>query len=88
MAIFDTDDGDSEIYVMDADGANIQRLTHRPGADGHPDWSPDGTKIVFTYLGVRNEMYGADHGLYVIDVDGTNLQQLTAGGRTEGHPNW
>ena len=75
-------DGDElEIYVMDADGANIQRLTHRSGADGHPDWSPDGKKIVFT-------SYGDDHGIYVIDADGTNLQRLTAGGRTEGHPDW
>jgi len=75
-------DGDElEIYVMDADGANIQRLTHRFGADGHPDWSPDGKKIVFT-------SYGDDHGIYVIDADGTNLQRLTAGGRTEGHPDW
>ncbi len=75
-------DGDElEIYVMDADGANIQRLTHRSGADSHPDWSPDGKKIVFT-------SYGDDHGIYVMDADGANVQRLTSSERFEGHPDW
>ena len=83
------DDADEiEIYVMDADGANIQRLTHRPGPDGHPDWSPDGSEIVFAFYGEGNTGTGDDVGIYVIGADGTNLRQLTFGGRNEGHPNW
>ena len=84
-------DGDEfEIYVMDADGANIQRLTHRPNADGHPDWSPDGTKIIFTVYGDQEATGNSDeHGIiYVMDADGTNVHQLTFGGRGEGHPDW
>jgi len=77
-----------EIYVMDADGTNIQRLTHRPGADGHPDWSPDGSEIVFNFLGEGNTGTGEEHGIYVIGADGTNLRQLTAGFGRHGHPNW
>ena len=88
MGGFDTDDGDIEIYVMDADGTNIQRLTHEPGADGAPDWSPDGSEIVFNYLGEGNTGTGEEHGIYVIGADGTNHRRLTAGGRNEGHPNW
>ena len=30
---------DSNIYVMDADGGNIQRLTKDPEVDNWPDWS-------------------------------------------------
>ncbi len=82
------DGAEFEIYVMDADGANIQRLTHRPNADGHPDWSPDGTKITFTLYGDGNDGYGDEHGIYVMDADGTNVRRLTFGGRTDGHPNW
>ncbi len=81
-------DTDIEIYVMDADGTNIQRLTHRPGANGHPDWSPDGSEIVFAFYGEGNTGTGDDVGIYVIGADGTNLRRLTAGGRNEGHPNW
>lgn len=29
-----------ELYVMDADGTNIRRLTHNKVADTHPDWQP------------------------------------------------
>jgi len=79
------------ICVMDADGTNIQRLTHRPGDVGHPDWSPDGSKIVFTVYDVDQPAPGEDegwhwdeHGIYVMDADGTNVQRLTAvGGRTD-----
>jgi len=79
-------DTDIEIYVMDVDGANIQRLTHRPGADGNPDWSPDGTKIVFNFYG--EDGTGEEVGLWLIGADGMNLRRLTAGGRNEGHANW
>ena len=40
-------DGNNEIYVMDADGGNRERLTDNPANDFDPDWSPDGTKIAF-----------------------------------------
>jgi dipeptidyl aminopeptidase/acylaminoacyl peptidase len=37
-----------EIYVMDPDGSNLQRLTENPAYDLDPEWSPDGTEISFT----------------------------------------
>jgi choice-of-anchor C domain-containing protein len=41
---------DGDIWVMDADGNNRQRLTVVPGEDEsiYPRWSPDGTRIVFS----------------------------------------
>ncbi len=38
---------EGEIYVMDVDGKNIQRLTNSPGWDGSPAWSADGKTIYF-----------------------------------------
>lgn len=38
---------DVEVYVVDADGSNVARLTESEGFDGFPAWSPDGTKIAF-----------------------------------------
>src|SRR5690242_7598134 len=40
-------DGNSEIYVMNSDSTDQERLTTDPGSDDRPDWSPDGTRIVF-----------------------------------------
>ena len=36
-----------EIYVVDADGSGLRRLTHNWKSDGTPAWSPDGRKILF-----------------------------------------
>ena len=39
---------DYNIFVMNADGSNVTRLTDTEGNDGWPAWSPDGSSIVFT----------------------------------------
>ena len=40
-------DGDIEIYVINADGTHLNRLTQAPGRDAHPAFSRDGRKIAF-----------------------------------------
>ena len=42
------DDGNTDVYIVGADGLGEQRLTRHPGVDGNPAWSPDGRKIAFT----------------------------------------
>ena len=38
---------DPDIYVMNADGSNIARITDDPAMDLSPAWSPDGEHIAF-----------------------------------------
>lgn len=79
---------DFEIYVMDADGGNIEQLTDNApmlGEDGvtltdindlDPAVSPDGTRIAFTSN--RPAPDGStDNELYVMAMDGSGLTQLT-----------
>jgi len=71
-------DGGNNIYVMDDDGGNVQRLTfiQRPGTDGNPAWSPDGKRIAFQ-RNVSEDTRLQLLQLFVIDNDGSNLEQLT-----------
>ena len=66
-------DGNSEIYVMDADGSE-RRLTHAAAADYDPAFSPDGQQIAFT-----SERDGNSE-IYVMDADGSGETQLTQNG--------
>ncbi len=62
-----------EIYVMDADGANVKRLTDVPGYDGGPFWSADGSKITWR----RFSEDGARAEVFTINADGTEERQIT-----------
>src|SRR5260221_1317060 len=64
-------DGNNEVYVMNADGTGVTRLTNDPAIDQDPAWSPDGSRITFT--STRNGNYD----IYVMNADGTCVTQLT-----------
>ena len=55
---------DSDVWVIDVDGANDRRLTFANGTDNRPRWSPDGTRMAF--LSDR----GGRNAIYVIDPRG------------------
>lgn len=61
----------SEIYLMEADGSNIRKLTNNPSADNHPRWSPDGKSLL--YLSTRHEGIQA----WLLPLDGGEPVQLT-----------
>lgn len=71
-----------ELYLGDADGANITRLTSHGGRDWFASWSPDGTQIAF------NSDREGDENIYLINADGTNLRQLTAHPADDFHAMW
>jgi len=45
--------GRPQIYVMNADGSDVTRLSYQGGSAYDPVWSPDGTKLAF--LRIQNE---------------------------------
>ena len=40
--------GSYDLYVMDADGRDVRRLTVDAGSEGDPVWTPDGSRILYT----------------------------------------
>lgn len=73
---------DQEIYVIDADGSNLTRLTNGPRSKGFPSWSPDGKKIVFTVAGSGV----STDDIYIMDANGSNVINLTS--NTPGDDYW
>jgi hypothetical protein len=84
--------GDREIYTMDAEGNDVRRLTHDPGADETPAWSPAWTRLAFQ--SDRNGNWDifdlrADCGLADQGVEGAcDLRQLTDDPADDLLPAW
>ncbi len=47
LAFADRTENSVELFLIDLNGANRQRLTHNAADDLAPSWSPDGRRIVF-----------------------------------------
>lgn len=75
-------EGNYDLYVMDADGSNIRRLTGAQGSDGQPAWTPDGTRLVFT--GTRNGV----PQIYIMPADSADAEPvpLTTSAGGNQHP--
>src|SRR5262249_53074056 len=68
--------GNNDIYVMDFDGSNQSRLTIDSKFDEAPDWSPDGSKIVFQKRDGFN-LLSSHSEIWVMNADGTDPRQFT-----------
>jgi Tol biopolymer transport system component len=62
-----------EIYLMNADGSDVRRLTRTPGYDGGPFFSPDGQRIVWR----RFETNGVVADVWTMKLDGSDAQRVT-----------
>jgi Tol biopolymer transport system component len=84
LEIFETD-----IYIMNADGNHQIKLTNMPGIAAQPMFSPDGTKILFSY----SLSSGGDppnlisSAFYVMDSDGSGLKTIS-NRKGDSDPTW
>lgn len=65
-----------EIYVCDADGANLHQVTHLGKANWAPYFHPDGKRILFSSN--HHSQRGYDFQLYIIAEDGSGLEKITS----------
>lgn len=81
---FDNRQSTYEIFIMNADGTNVERLTDNNVIDHYPSWSPDGKKIAFC----------GGNEVHVIDLATRNVMQLTGIGedikdaKSSAAPDW
>ena len=79
-----------DIYVIDADGSDPQRLTENRKDDRDPSWSPDGKRIVFRARreGHFENKFAITYEIYVMDADGGNPQRFTENRKNDWDPVW
>ena len=80
--------GTAEMFIVNADGTG-RHVLKTPGlAAGDPDWSADGSLIVFSTEPIHEWLVIADHpDVYTVHPDGTGLKRLTFDGGS-GAPSW
>jgi TolB protein len=77
-----------EIYVINADGTGLRRLTDSPASDGFSSWSQDGRTIAFTSTRDDCSMseasdckttgdIGPYHTLYMVNANGSGIREVT-----------
>lgn len=77
IAMTSNRDGNNEVYVMDPNGDNQDRVTDNTmntSNDQRPDISPDGNQIVFS------SNRDGNFEIFVMNSDGSNPRQLTVTG--------
>jgi len=80
--VFESDRGGrQQIYIMNADGTNPQRISFGDGSYSTPVWSPRGDYIAFT------KQSEGQFSIGVMRPDGSGERLLTSGFHNEG-PTW
>ncbi len=74
--------GDPEIWVADAGGGNLHKLTSFRGPDIGPAWNPR-TNAQIAWVSGRT----GEPQIYIMDQDGANIQRMTDGGYAIS-PSW
>ena len=77
-------DGDSDLYLVGADGTGEHRVTDDAGNESVPVWSPDGTRVAFARMldtGNRGE-------LEILDVASGRVTTLHGAHVTHDAPVW
>jgi len=77
----------TDVYVMEANGSNVTRLTTDDAAEFHPVWSPIGDRIAF----VRPEHQTGNEylGVFTMNANGSDVRRVSSSnGGSDFSPTW
>ena len=76
-----------QVYTMEADGTNVQRLTDQ-GYAVSPAWSPNGQFLVFSWMRSYGPGAPGAQDIYIMDIASKQWVQLTHDGGRNDFPYW
>ena len=72
----------SEIHLIKPDASGLKQLTKLGVASTQPEWSPDGTRVIFVAV------VGGNREICVTGIDGASVERLTENQRNEMRPSF
>jgi TolB protein len=76
-----------QIYTMESDGTNVQRVTDQ-GYAVSPQWSPNGQFLTFSWMRKYGPGMPGSNDLYLMDIASKQWVQLTHDGSRNDFPSW
>ncbi|MBN1923703.1 MAG: PD40 domain-containing protein, partial [Nanoarchaeota archaeon] len=77
-----------EIYYIDLQTMQEYQVTENNLLDGHPDWSPDGEKIVYASFQNSEGGHAGTGDVFIVNRNGTNKVRLTNTEDENNDPEW
>jgi TolB protein len=74
-----------QVYHMNLEGADVQRLSAGTGEATNPAWSPDGEHIAFAWT---KGFEPGNYNIFVMDVGSQQTTQLTSNEGRNENPTW
>jgi dipeptidyl aminopeptidase/acylaminoacyl peptidase len=79
-----------DVYVMDADGSDVERVTDDPFDDIRPRWTPDGRSLVYVNFdpdeGNPDTQWTTSADIWRIGADGDDATRLTTTDGSDTYP--
>lgn len=80
LFVSDRNEGIPDLFLMDADGENVQKVFDRSARRNHPTFSPDGKEIAYL------EYF--DEAVYTATIDGKKERRIAQVNEHGGNPDW
>jgi len=77
-----------QIWMINTNGTGLHQITNNPLGACQPDWSPDGTRLVYISPCEENRESYRGASMYIANADGSNDVQLPTVSGGDYDPDW